>query len=174
MMKILLPVLLAILGFVGGAGAGWFLKPPPEAEEKTCTGPEGEALQGPVCDEIEAANTDPGEAVAAEDSEFVPLDRQFIVPVVSEDRVNAMIVLSLSLEVAPGHVEDVFQKEPKLRDALLRALFEHAYTGGFGGDFTAERTMRELRRNLLIASRSVIGDDHVRDVLVSDIMKQDQ
>ena len=175
MKKIVLPVLLAILGFVGGAGAGWWMKPPAE-EPQRCVGPEGEELVGEICDEIladEEEDADPGASAGAEDSEFMTLDRQFIVPVVSEDRVASMMVLTLSIEVAPGAVEDVFQQEPKLRDALLRALFEHAYTGGFGGDFTNERVMRELRRNLLIAARSVMGED-ARDVLVADIIKQAQ
>ena len=178
MMKILLPVLLALVGFVGGAGAGWMLKPAPPGpgDVETCVDSDGEERRGAVCAEIRAATEDPGAPYEAEDesdSEFVTLDRQFIVPVVSEDRVASMMVLQLNLEVAPGSVEAVFQQEPKLRDALLRALFEHAYTGGFNGDFTAERVMGELRRNLLTAARGVIGTD-VRDVLVADVIKQDQ
>ena len=173
MKKIVLPMLLAILGFVGGAGAGWWMKPP-EDEPLHCIGQDGEELVGEICEETLAEEeADPGEPTGAEDSEFLTLDRQFIVPVVSNDRVASMMVLTLNIEVAPGAVEDVFQQEPKLRDALLRALFEHAYTGGFGGDFTNERVMRELRRNLLIAARSVMGDD-ARDVLVADIIKQAQ
>jgi flagellar basal body-associated protein FliL len=172
MMKIVIPILLALLGFVGGAGAAWFLKPPPEPEAEVCLDEHGQEMTGEAC----AADEEAEDAHAEEehaDSEFVQLERQFIVPVVSEDRVSSMMVLSLNLEVEPGTVEAVFQKEPKLRDALLRALFEHAYTGGFSGDFTAEHVMRELRRNLKTAAQGVVGPT-VRDVLVSDIIKQDQ
>ena len=177
MLKILIPVLLALIGFVGGAGAAWFLKPPPEVEhEDPCIDAHGGALPEAECAEKmekehgdEDDHADDGDA----DTEFLPLERQFIVPVVSEDRVSSMMVLSLGLEVTIGNVETVFQKEPKLRDALLRALFEHAYTGGFTGDFTAEHVMRELRRNLLKAARGVAGE-YVVDVLVSDIIRQDQ
>ena len=176
MMKILLPVLLGLVGFVGGAGAGWWMQPKPEPDEMTCVDEQGEERVGEICVEIaeKAAEAAKGEAEDASDSEFVELERQFIVPVVSEDRVASMMVLSLDIEVAPGNVEAVFRQEPKLRDAMLRTLFEHAYTGGFNGDFTAERRMKELRRNLLIAAREVAGEELVRDVLVSDIIKQDQ
>jgi hypothetical protein len=172
-MRIVPPILLALLGFVGGAGAGWWMAPAPATgPDDACVGPDG--APAPDADCPDAPRADPGApASESDDSEFVSLDRQFIVPVVSEDRVASMMVLTLSVEVAPGHVESVFQKEPKLRDALLRALFEHAYTGGFAGDFTGERVMRELRRNLLIAARGVVGDD-IRDVLVADIIKQAQ
>jgi flagellar basal body-associated protein FliL len=176
MMKIVIPVLLALVGFVGGAGAAWFLKPPPEPEEEVCLNEEGEEVSGEACPKEGEEDAHAEEAADEHEeakSEFVPLERQFIVPVVSEDRVSSMMVLTLSLEVEPGTVESVFQREPKLRDALLRALFEHAYTGGFTGDFTAEHVMRELRGNLLKAARAVVGPN-VKDVLVADIIKQEQ
>ncbi len=176
-MKKLLPVLMAIVGLVGGAAAGWVLKPAPEAEAEICLDEDGQPAPPETCADRQAEALGEPYDVAVIDpkdaSEFVTLDRQFIVPVVTEDQVASMMVLTLSLEVSPGHVEDVFSREPKVRDALLRTLFEHAYTGGFTGDFTAEHVMRDLRRNLLIAARKVAGPD-IRDVLVVDILRQDQ
>ena len=75
--------------------------------------------------------------------------------------------------MTPGKVETILAAEPKVRDALLRTLFAHAYTGGFEGDFTAEHIMRELRKNMLVAVREVVGPD-ARNVLVQDIVKQSQ
>ena len=176
-MKKLLPVLLAIVGLVGGAAAGWLMKPAPEGEAAPCLDAHGNPAPPETCAAAEADRLGEPYEVAVIDpkdaSEFITLDRQFIVPVVTEDQVASMMVLTLSLEVAPGHVEDVLSREPKVRDALLRTLFEHAYTGGFTGDFTAENVMRDLRRNLLISARKVAGPD-VRDVLVVDILRQDQ
>jgi flagellar FliL protein len=180
MLRILIPVLLALVGFVGGAGAAWFLKPAPEPEPEPCLDEHGAEQPAEACAEEDGhgeehadEHGDDGHGEEGGATEFLKLERQFIVPVVSEDRVSSMMVLSLSLEVTTGNVEAVFQKEPKLRDAILRTLFEHAYTGGFTGDFTAEHVMRELRRNLLKAARGVAGDSVV-DVLVADIIKQDQ
>ncbi len=175
-MKLLLPLALGLIGLVGGAGAGWYLKPPPPPAP--CLDAHGAEQDPSLCAEAEPTDAELGEAAAPTEnpkdaSEFVKLDRQFIVPLVSEEKISSLVVLALAVEVAPGHVEDVMTREPRVRDALLRALFEHAYTGGFNGDFTAEYVLRDLRRNLLIAARKVSGEA-VRNVLISDIIRQDQ
>lgn len=179
-MKLLPPVLLAVIGLVGGAAAGWFLKPAPPPEPEVCLDANGAELPPEDCPKPEAADeealgepTPEAEGDPADKSEFVKLERQFIVPVMADQKVAAMAVVGLSVEVAPGHVEDVLSREPRVRDALLRVLFDHAYSGGFDGDFTAEYVLRDLRRNLLAATRKVAGPS-VRDVLVEEIMRQDQ
>jgi hypothetical protein len=176
MKKILIPAVMALVGLVGGAAAGWFLKPPPENHADPCADGHGGVLDEAACAaKVEAEKQE--ELAKAyegkEKSEFVQLERQFIVPVVSQDKVSSMMVLTLGVEVAPGKVEAVLGAEPKVRDALLRVLFAHAYTGGFEGDFTAEHVMRELRKNMLVAVREVVGPD-ARNVLVQDIVKQVQ
>jgi flagellar basal body-associated protein FliL len=177
MKKVLIPAAMAVVGLVGGAAAGWMLKPPPPPPEP-CLDTHGVEQPPEACAPPAKAQEATGDGYAedgdpANASEFIPLDRQFIVPVVSADKVSSLVVVTLSVEVAPGHVEDVMAREPKVRDALLRTLFEHAYTGGFQGDFTAAHVMRELRKNLVAAVRKIAGPD-VRDVLVTDIMRQDQ
>lgn len=173
-MNIVIPAALAAVGLLGGAGAGWYLRPAPPAPPEPCFDETGAQLAEAVCVERLAAAA-LTKTPTADDAKaaFVKLDRQFIVPVVSEDRVASMVVLTVNLEVEPRAVEATLRQEPKLRDALLRTMFDHAYTGGFSGDFTAEPVMRELRGNLLIAARRVAGPD-VRDVLVADIIRQDQ
>lgn len=180
MMKLLLPVLLAVIGLVGGAAAGWFLKPAPPPEPEVCREASGAELPPEDCPAPEAGAeealgepTPETQGDPKDKSEFVKLERQFIVPVMADQKVAAMAVVGLSVEVAPGHVEDVLSREPRVRDALLRVLFDHAYSGGFNGDFTAEYVLRDLRRNLLAATRKVAGPN-VRDVLVEEIMRQDQ
>lgn len=179
-MKLILPIVLALVGLLGGAGAGWYFKPGPEPEATACLDAEGHETDDPeACvpaaeeEAHEEAHDAHAEPEGPDASQFITLDRQFIVPIVSDERVTAMMVLSLNLEVAPGKVETAFRNEPKLRDALLRALFDHAYTGGFNGDFTAERVVSELRRNLLAAGRGVIGSD-LRNVLIADMIRQEQ
>lgn len=177
-MKMILPILIALLGIVGGAGAGWYFKPAPPPELVACLDAEGRETTDPAICTPEAGTLAAGEPelappVGPDASQFITLDRQFIVPIVSEDRVSAMMVLTLNLEVAPGKMEQAFRNEPKLRDALLRALFAHAYSGGFSGDFTAVHVVRELRANLLKAGREVIGSD-LRNVLIADMIRQDQ
>ena len=54
--------------------------------------------------------------------EYVKLSNQFVVPVVKNERVSSLVVLSLSVEVKAGTSQDMFSHEPKLRDLFLQAL----------------------------------------------------
>jgi hypothetical protein len=83
-----------------------------------------------------------------------------------------MVILSLSLEVATGTSEQVYSREPKLRDGFLQVLFDHANSGGFKGSFTDSSNLVLLRRTLMETARSILGEV-VQDVLISDIARQD-
>lgn len=153
----LLPLLLVLIGAVGGLGAGFVLRPPPA---------EGEAAE---------VAPPPDPALDAEGKplhDYAKLNNQFIVPVVEDGEVAALVVLSLSLEVTPGLTETVFSREPKLRDAFLQVLFAHANAGGFRGSFTENVTLSSLRQSLLETARGIIGSG-VSDVLIIDLVRQD-
>ncbi len=181
-MKKLLPIILLLLGAGGGVGAGLYLRPPP-AEPATpalavaaCEGPDCPAIAPPP----EAATAPPpaGEVVAtaqdpnANAPEYVALQRQMIVPIVSNDQVISLVVMSLSIEVQAGYRNDVYDREPKLRDAFLQVLFRHANTGGFDGAFTSGEKMSDLRKALNGAAQQVLGPVAIQ-VLVTDILRQD-
>ena len=105
-------------------------------------------------------------------TDFVRLNNQFIIPILSGDRVAALVVLSLSLEITPGQSEYIYLREPKLRDAFLQVLFDHANTGGFSGAFTDTTNLVQLRRSLLGEARLVLGEV-VQNVLITEIARQD-
>jgi hypothetical protein len=113
-----------------------------------------------------------GGAETAGMPDYVKLSNQFVVPVVEEGRVAAMVILSLSLEVPAGTAETVFAREPKLRDVFLQVLFDHANAGGFRGAFTDGANLKLLRRALFEVASGVLGD-LVSDVLIVDIVRQD-
>lgn len=159
MRRLILPLLLALLGIAVGAGAGYVLRPAAPAPTETGTATEPAApAQGPDA--------------SGESSEFVKLNNQFIVPDLDDGAIVSLVVLSLSLEVATGGTEAVYAAEPKLRDALLQVLFDHANARGFRGDFTSAGQMEDLRRALLEAARRILGPT-VKAVLISDIARQD-
>ena len=83
-MRKLLPLIMALIGLGLGGGAGYVLHPAAHDADA----PEG---------------NQPSTAVIQPD--YVKLNNQFIVPVVDGGRVASMVVLSLSLEVAPGETE---------------------------------------------------------------------
>lgn len=150
MIKKLFPLVIALIGLGAGIAAGVALRPAPEPSE-TAEKPFNEAP--PI-------------------TEFVKLNNQFVVPIVEEGRVIALVVMALSVEVSLGSTEIVYAREPKLRDALLQVMFDHANSGGFKGVFTDGANLILLRRALLEVAQRTLGDS-VKDVLISDISRQD-
>jgi flagellar FliL protein len=145
-----LPILLAVFGLVAGVGAGMLLRPTAEHSDAEAA----EAMKAPIL------------------TEFLKLNNQFVVPVVEQGRVTSMVIMSLSLEVSIGTTESIYAREPKLRDAMLQVMFDHANAGGFNGVFTEGANLVFLRKALLEVSQKTIGSN-VRDVLISDISRQD-
>lgn len=169
-MKLILPLILLLIGTGGGVAAGLFLMP--AAEE-----PHDDAMSGPCGplpdeDATDMAESDEIPEEASTDTEFARLNNQFVVPVVTDGAVKALVVVSLSIEVPTGEQEMVFEQEPKLRDAFLQVLFDHANLGGFDGQFTATSNMRNLRTALRNAARDAIGNQ-VSDVLILELVRQD-
>ncbi|HHS88796.1 MAG TPA: flagellar basal body-associated FliL family protein, partial [Rhodobacteraceae bacterium] len=153
-MSKILPIVLALFGLAGGLGAGMALRP----EMAQSTGEPGECAQSETAldpagdaDDAQPASKEP------EARDFVKLNNQFVVPVVHDGKVSALVVMSLSLELSSGGPELVYKMEPKIRDALLQVLFDHANIGGFDAEFTNGRNMKQLRRSLLDVARKVLG-----------------
>ena len=172
MKAILIPVVLTLVGLGAGIGAGMFLGGGGEEEqaEEGAEPKEGEA--GEKDSKKEEEKADDEATTDDEPFEFARLSNQFVVPVVRGDAVEAMVVLSITLEVEVGSTETVFQSEPRLRDRFLRVLFDHANIGGFDSGFTQSGNMTLLRRALREAARDTLGS-LVRDVLIVDIVRQE-
>ncbi|MFQ5439104.1 MAG: flagellar basal body-associated FliL family protein [Paracoccaceae bacterium] len=189
-MKKLAPFLITLIGIMAGTGAGFFFKPAPSvpasdagipAKKGASTGmeathgstdhdlPSDGGLAKPPAPSGHASGTAP-EAGSAHD--YVRLNNQFVVPVVSGSKVTSLVVMSLSIEVEPGQQEEVFSREPRIRDSFLQVLFDHANAGGFDGAFTSGERMKDLRGSLLEAVTEILGPI-ASDVLVLDIVRQD-
>ena len=183
-MKKLVPVLIAVVGILGGAGAGYVLRPAPGGEAAAegeghapATGEqaEGEAPagdHGAAPAEGHAGATSAAEGADVGVPDYVKLSNQFVVPVVEEGRVAAMVILSLTLEVPAGGSEAIYAREPKLRDAFLQVLFDHANAGGFRGAFTDGANLVILRSALREVAQNIMAGG-VSDVLIADIVRQD-
>ncbi|WP_297772871.1 flagellar basal body-associated FliL family protein [uncultured Roseovarius sp.] len=160
MISKLLPVFLLLIGIVAGAGAGHMLRSESDI---------GDDAPTETTDQVLSHGHTPPDT---NPTEIVKLNNQFVVPVVDRDMIGAMVVLSLSVETGPGSASAVYEREPKLRDALLQALFDHANIGGFDGAFTNARNMDMLRASLLDVARNILGEA-VQGVLITEIARQD-
>ncbi|MBP7001960.1 flagellar basal body-associated FliL family protein [Amaricoccus sp.] len=168
----LAPVAIALLGLGAGVGAGVMLKPAPEAAAAAPECHEGAAC--PAADPLAAPHGGAGAKAEAEgEASVVPVEKPFVVPVFKGEKVAAMVVVSVAVEIQAAHETAVEELTPRLRDALLAAMFRHANTGGFDGAFTAGRKMEDLRAALLAAARQIFGETPVNDVLITEIARQD-
>jgi len=173
MMKLLVPLVIALVGLGAGVGAGIALKPAPEEHAGAETACEHPPCEAEAADPFLTAGKDgPGEDV---ELAYVPLQKPFVVPVFDGEKVVAMVVLSLSVEVPADHEPEATVEaiEPRLRDALLKAMFLHANSDGFNGTFTTGRKIEDLKAALLASARQVMGPEGVYDVLITDIARQD-
>lgn len=158
-MKKLLPLIFLLIGTGAGVGAGIFLRPP--ATEPELTAEDGAKVEAEKIEDEEPT-----------DREYVKMNNQFVVPVVKRDQVQALVVLSLSVEVPAGQKDAIYAKEPKLRDSFLQVLFDHANIGGFDGAFTNANNLAVLRGALREVAQKDMGDQ-VTDVLIIEIARQD-
>ena len=198
----LLPIIMLLVGVGAGIGAGIVLAPAPEetAEAPGSEGEPGadDGHEGSdeehASDDHGAKTDDHGKPAPATKStsaakpkkddhsgdpedpanapEFVKLNNQFVVPVVAGGQVEALVVVSLSLETDQGIRDVIYKREPKLRDAFLQVLFDHSNMGGFQGAFTRSNNLDVLREALRQVARNEFGDV-IHNVLIVDIARQD-
>ncbi len=163
----ILPILLAVIGLGAGVGGGIAMRPDAQvvAEQSPCG---DSVLTDGTSEHLNQAT----ESSNSENLSYVKLNNQFVVPIVNEGRVSALVVIALSIELNSGEPEMVYKYEPKLRDAFLQVLFDHANTGGFDDNFTSSRNMDHLRTALFESAQVILGPV-ISDVLVVDIVRQD-
>lgn len=165
MIKKLLPIVFLAAGLAAGIGAGLVLAPSKTEMDKPETKADTKAPKDAKADKAKK-----GEKTDA--YEYLKLTKQFVVPVVADDEITALVTMTLSLEARPGITETFYEMEPKLRDGFLQVLFDHANTGGFDGAFTTSDNLAVLRRSLLEVAQKDFGQD-VSRVLIMSVSRQD-
>lgn len=164
----ILSVLILLIGISAGAASGFFYKSLVSAQNLQ---PESVLnLDQDKANRRLAQNVGSGSLKPM--SEFVKLSDQFFIPIVNDHSVQGMMAMSISLEAPLGRNDEIRHLEPKLRDALLQVLFDHANIGGFSGKFTQARNMEILRSNLFDVAKRILGQD-IKSVLITDIARQD-
>ena len=170
MKKLLLLVTVVAVGATAGAGGGLFLRPAATHDDcaEPCAGTD-HSEAGTNVAEVTGQDTDKGDK---SETTYISLKNQFVVPIIFEERVSSFVVVSLSLEIENGAEEAIYSQEPKLQDALLRVMFDHAYMGGFSGAFTESERMTSFRQALRETASTVVGDILV-DVLITELVRQE-
>lgn len=99
--------------------------------------------------------------------------RQFIVPEIGPEGVEALIILNLAIELDDQAGADIFSYEPKFRDAFVRELLALSQDGVFGNDLTSPQTYESLRTTLWRSALDVRAEG-IKDVLILDMAKQER
>lgn len=167
-MKKILPILIILIAAIGGAAGGMMFRPPAEMmDEADPMVGEGEMSEK----EMETEETSTIEDMQGE-YDYVKFSRQFVIPVISDGGVKALVVADIQLEVEPGTSEAAFSREPKLRDAFLKVLYRIAHTGGFDGSLVSDYILKDMHDDLKASARAILGDS-LHDVLITDLLRQD-
>lgn len=169
--KLILPLGLGIVGTAAGLGAGFMLKPDAELETELSSSDDHGTEDAKSSPKAPPEKKDAPDAPKATE-DYIKLQNQFVVPVIHDGKMAAMVIMSLGIEATASTRDVIIKKTPKLRDSFLRVMFNHANLGGFDGNFIENGPMTLLERSLLDAAQSVI-DPTVSDVLILEIARQD-
>ena len=191
-MSKVIALLIVLAGAAGGLGLGLAFGPgglPPlngsssgDAGRKaeTDVGPSGghgpaqtsQAADASTDGASEALSSELGQGGALDDRTYVKLGRAFVIPIVDEQRTEALMQFDLALDVPAGMTQRAYAAEPRLRDAFLQTLLELSYTGAFSQTYTDERITRELREKLRADAQRLL-EGTVYDVLILDMLRQE-
>ncbi|CAM3255215.1 hypothetical protein PANO111632_10625 [Paracoccus nototheniae] len=181
MIRKLVTLSLPVAALVGGAFAGDMLRGPADTSADPAA-PDHAAADHAAVDPVADDHAEPKPPVAADDhggdasaafgeEGFFTFPSQFFVPLVRQGDMRDMMILTLTLQTNAASIDALGRKEHALRDALLRALMIHANTGGFDGNYTADRNLVLLRKSLMTATKTVTKLP-VSAVLIEDIALQ--
>lgn len=182
MKKLIFPILL-ILVVIGGAVGGDFLKTRAnashvEAHADASSEPRKKAGQGDVSNKKKkeghekSGKQKEGLPYTSETEQYLKFKRQFVVPVMLDGRIDALVIMNLNLVLGSDAPANAYSLEPKLRDALTRELLNLSNQGVFGEGLTSAKNYEVVRKTLLSASQSVMPDG-VKDILILDIARQE-
>lgn len=178
MKAILFPVILGVSAF-GGVMVADIIRPsdPASAASKGETKSDGHGEDSHGKADAGGHGSDghgkEGDAAKAGDTEFLKFKRQFVVPVMREDTVQALVLLNLGLEVTSKKRNELFRMEPRFRDAFIRELLSLSDSGYLHGDLTSPATYEVVRETLLRAANEV-ADEGIVNVLILDLSRQDR
>jgi flagellar FliL protein len=106
------------------------------------------------------------------ETDFIKFKRQFVVPVLKGEGVDALILINLALEVPSSERDAMFRLEPRFRDGFIRELLQLSDDGYFDQELTSSDTYEILRETLSRAADD-ISEGGVNKVLILDLSRQD-
>lgn len=173
MKKIIFPILM-ILFVVGGAAGANFLRNASVAKAADAhSSGDGSEAHGKEDSHGKKDKEDGESKGGGADVTYMKFKRQFVVPVMRRDKIDALIIMNLNVELNDDAPSNIYNYEPKLRDAIMRELLSLSNDNIFGENLTSAESYETLRGTLLTAAKAVLPEG-VQDILILDIARQEQ
>jgi len=185
-LKFLLPSIIAVLGVLAGTVVGNMLKPAPKAEAASIgmsEGPGGEDLSEDKDEtDVSAPEKAKGDGKAGKgkgrkdgasgDVSYYKFSREFVVPIMEDGTVNALVILHLQLEIDSSISSSLFSMEPKLRDNIMTTLIAISHEGLLFDNLTDPESYESIR-SLVLEGLKDVQTQGIENVLIVDLARQD-
>ncbi|MEM9054670.1 MAG: hypothetical protein AAGB16_05035 [Pseudomonadota bacterium] len=113
-----------------------------------------------------------GKGASGDDVMYHRFSREFVVPIMRDNRVRSLVILNLSLEADSSLSSRLFSEEPKVRDNIMTTLIMLSNEGDTLEDFTDIESYETIRSMILKNLDSIFAYG-IHNVLIMDIAKQD-
>lgn len=180
MMKLVAPALIAgVFGAAGGAAAV-YMKTGSSAPAESAAPSEDGHGEKPKKEKAGhgekkghgKAKGGHGSADSAGAPAYYKFSREFVVPIIDNERVKSLVILNLNLQVDSAASQDLFSQEPVLRDNIMTTLI------GLSGDDTIFNSLNNVEhyetiRSMILSNLQDSVSEDIQNVLILDMARQD-
>lgn len=167
-----LPVLFVLLGAVAGAVAAEFLSPPATEGGVVEAATEVPDARAEAVAAMPGADEAADESAAAVERSIVPLGRRIIVPVVTAQRTEALVLLDVVIEVPAALAPETHNAIPKLRASFLTAMLSLSAGGAFDAGVADPLLLESVRKILTDRARSILPERSAEVLVLETLMRR--
>lgn len=170
-MKQFVPSIVALLAIVAGGGAAHFLTSGSSADAAVDAHKEDRHAE-PKKEKAGHGKADKHGKSDGSEVTYYKFSREFVVPMIENDRVQSLVILNLNLEVDTSISQELFSKEPVLRDNIMTTLVKLSSGGRTLNSITDVDNYETLRAMILANLQNEVPEG-IRNVLILDMARQD-
>ena len=170
-MKQIVPSIVALLAIVAGGGTAHFLTSGSDAKPAAAAQKDDKHAE-PKKQKKAHGKTDKHGKSDGSEVTYYKFSREFVVPMIENDRVQSLVILNLNLEVDTSISQELFSKEPVLRDNIMTTLVKLSSGGRTLNSITDVDNYETLRAMILTNLQNEVPEG-IRNVLILDMAPQD-
>lgn len=114
-----------------------------------------------------------GGSSASGGSTYFRFSREFVVPIIQNERVASLVILNINIEADAAASDKLFSQEPVLRDVVMTTLIEISGDGRTFQSMTSIENYETVRSLILGNLQKKFPDMGIKNILILDIARQD-